>query len=211
MLAGGTGAMDFTAGDGLTASGDIAFTTNGNILGSYVGTDGVLHAGAGSIAATVSFTTLDINGAAAALLGGYIGAPGPASQEMANLISIGGVAYPALASGPTYTYEGFHIGQAPASIGGSGSVPPVSQTPVEQEPPVVSEPPPSPEAPVVSKPPLPHTPVKAGPSAPLAVQDVATASSAPPRPSSRRQKSRATASPARRTARRRSSTAADPQ
>jgi hypothetical protein len=189
-LTSGTGAVDFSAGDGLIASGDIEIVTNGNILGRYAGTNGVLDAGAGSITATVSFTTLDIDGASAALLGGFIGAPGAASQEMANLISIGGVSYPNLNSSATYTYEGFHIGQGLPGSGGS-SLPPVPQTPVE--PPVVSEPPPAPEAPVVSEPPPPATPVISALLRPWRYRTPPPASSAPPRTRCRPRKSHAMA------------------
>ena len=88
-LTGGTGNVSF-AGMGLNTTGDIAIDTNGNVTGTYQGTNGLFDAGAGTITATVSFTGLDIASAGATLSAGYVGAPGVADQAMANLISIGG-------------------------------------------------------------------------------------------------------------------------
>jgi len=84
------------------------------------GTNGVFDSGAGTITATVSFTGLDIAGTGATLSAGYIGAPGVVDQAMANLISIGGVAYPVLAPDPAYTFAGFVIGSSLPSGGGGG-------------------------------------------------------------------------------------------
>jgi hypothetical protein len=146
-LTGGTGLVDFSAGTGLTATGDIAIATNDDILGTYTGTNGVLDAGAGSITATVSFGTLDISGAAATLLAGYIGAPGAVTQTMANLIAIDGQRYPWPVGIPNddFTFAGLYIG---GSSGGGGSQPgggvtsgPVSP-PVEPTPSVLSPSPP---------------------------------------------------------------------
>jgi hypothetical protein len=54
------------------------------------------------------------------LSAGYIGAPGAADQTMANLISIGGIAYPVLVPDPAYTFAGFIIGGALPVAGGGG-------------------------------------------------------------------------------------------
>jgi filamentous hemagglutinin family protein len=140
-LTGGTGLVDFTAGTGLTTTGDISIDTNGNILGAYTGTNGLLDAGAGSILATVSFAALDISGAAANLLAGYIGAPGAVTQTMANLISIDGQRYPWPMGIPNddFTFAGLYIGGSGG--GGGGSQPGGGVAPAPVSPPV--EPPPS--------------------------------------------------------------------
>jgi len=116
-LVNGTGNVSFL---GLDATGDISIDTDGNITGTYAGADGMLDAGTGSITATVSFTTLDIAGAAATLSAGYIGAPGVADQTMANLISIGGISYPVLVPDPAYTFAAFIIGGSPPAPPGGG-------------------------------------------------------------------------------------------
>jgi hypothetical protein len=115
----GTGNVTF-GGTGLLTAGDISIDTNGNITGTYTGVNGILDSGAGTITATVSFGTLDITGAGATLLAGYIGAPGAASQTMANLISIDGQRDPWPMGIPNagYTFAGFQIGAT--SLGGSG-------------------------------------------------------------------------------------------
>jgi hypothetical protein len=77
----------------------------------------------------VSFTGLDISGAGATLSAGYIGAPDVADQVMANLISIGGVSYPALVPDSDYTFAGFVIGAEPPSGGGGGGSIPSPVTP----------------------------------------------------------------------------------
>ena len=116
-LSNGTGNVSFL---GLDAPGDISIDTDGNITGTYAGAGGMLDAGTGSITATVSFTTLDIAGAAATLSDGFIGAPGVADQAMANLISIGGIAYPVLVPDPAYTFAAFIIGASPPAPPGGG-------------------------------------------------------------------------------------------
>nr|MBI1228770.1 filamentous hemagglutinin N-terminal domain-containing protein [Cytophagales bacterium] len=89
-----------------------------NIRGSYIGTDGLLNANSGTVDATVSFGTLDINGIGATLLGGYIGAAGSNTQNMANLITINGITMPS--PDPAFTFAGFQIGFIPAQ----NSIPP---------------------------------------------------------------------------------------
>ena len=69
----GTGNVDFSGATGLNATGGIDIDTDGNILGLYEGATGILGAGTGAITATVSFGTLDIDGAAATLSAGYMG------------------------------------------------------------------------------------------------------------------------------------------
>ena len=130
-LTNGTGLVNFSAGTGLTTTGDISITTNGNILGTYTGTNGVLDAGAGNITATVSFATLDIDSAPATLNAGYIGTPGPVTQFMANLIAIDGQRHPWPAGIPNddFTFAGLYIGGSDSS-GGGGSTPPSAQPPV---------------------------------------------------------------------------------
>jgi filamentous hemagglutinin family protein len=135
-LTGGTGLVDFSAGTGLTTTGDISIETNDDILGTYTGTNGVLDAGAGSINATVSFGTLDVSGAAATLLAGYIGAPGAVTQTMANLIAIGGQRYPWPAGIPNddFTFAGLYIGGSSGGAAG-GSQPGGGVTPGPVSPP----------------------------------------------------------------------------
>jgi hypothetical protein len=150
-LTGGTGNVDFSAGTGLTVTGDVTITTNGNILGAYTGTNGLLDAGAGSILATVSFAALDISGAAANLLAGYIGAPGAVTQTMANLISINGQRQPWPVGIPNdnFTFAGLYIGGSGGGGGGSqqgGGVPAPVSPPAEPihpvPPPVEAQTPP---------------------------------------------------------------------
>lgn len=107
------GQINLTANDGVSASGHLTIA-NGNlnigsqiITGTYTGKDALMNSHAGNINATVSFDNLDINGASATLLDGYIGAPGAPTQTMANLIKING----ASGSGSSnYTFAGFKIG-----------------------------------------------------------------------------------------------------
>ncbi len=149
-LVGGTGNVTF-GGTGLDVVGAVDITTNGNITGTYLGNAGALDAGAGTITAAVSFNTLDLDGAGATMTGGYIGAPGAASQAMANLISIGGLFWPVGIPSALWTFEGYRIGQVAAPVLVSGLPPeiPVVDVPVAP-PPVsgggVSLPPPTPMA-----------------------------------------------------------------
>jgi len=113
---GGTVQLNATGGSvnasgGLTTTG--ALTVNaGGVAGTYTGGAGTLGSNAGLINATTSFSTLNITGAGATLLPGYVGAPGAATQTMANLVTVGGVAGPA---SDTYKFAGFKIGYvAPA-------------------------------------------------------------------------------------------------
>ena len=144
-LTNGTGLVNFSAGAGLTATGNISIATNGNILGTYTGVNGVLDAGAGNITATVSFATLDIDGAAATLSAGYIGTPGPVTQTMVNRISIDGQRHPWPASIPNdnFTFASLYIGGS-GSSGGGESTPPSAQPPVtdpgSSQPPVTPPP-----------------------------------------------------------------------
>ncbi len=147
-LTGGTGLVDFSAGTGLMTTGDISIATNGNILGTYTGTNGILDAGAGSITATVSFGTLDISGAGATLSAGYIGAPGAVTQTMANLISIDGQRYPWPAGIPndSFTFASLYIGGSEPHSGGpegDGGTSPV--LPPDPGPEPGPAPPPGPE------------------------------------------------------------------
>jgi hypothetical protein len=118
-LTNGTGNVSF-GGAGLNTTGNIGIDTNGNVTGTYQGANGVFDSGTGAITATVSFTGLDIDGTGATLIAGYIGVPDVADQVMANLISIGGVMYPALIPDPAYTFAGFVIGVRPPGAGGGG-------------------------------------------------------------------------------------------
>ncbi|MCB1532891.1 MAG: filamentous hemagglutinin N-terminal domain-containing protein [Alphaproteobacteria bacterium] len=112
-----TGTSAFAA---VNATNDINIDAQA-ISGSFLGANGVLNANAGAVNATVSFDALDISGASAALLGGYIGAPGTANQAMANLISVGGVLMPSPDS--NYTFEGFTIGYvAPPPASGNDEI-----------------------------------------------------------------------------------------
>lgn len=115
-VAGGTGAVSL-AGTGANATGDIDIATNGNITGTYEAINGVWDSGTGTITATTSFVTLDVDGTGATLTPGYIGAPGAADQTMANLIRVGGVLMPT--PNPLFTFGGFVIG-TPLSVPGSG-------------------------------------------------------------------------------------------
>lgn len=103
---GSTGNTDFN-GAGLDSAGDVDIESE-NITGTLLGVNGTLNSGTGTITATTSFASLDIDGAGATLSGGYIGAPGPATQSMANLITKGGL----FVSPPSalFTFEGFEIG-----------------------------------------------------------------------------------------------------
>jgi hypothetical protein len=160
-LTGGTGNVDFSGGGGLTATGDIHIATNGNILGTYTGTNGVLDAGAGSIAATVSFAALDISGAGATLLAGYIGAPGAADQTMADLISIGGLRdpWPPGIPNPAYTFAGFIIAGDVVVPGGGGGGSDQNSAPPPVTPPITRPiTPPTPDHPPVIVPALTPTP-----------------------------------------------------
>ncbi|MFI4984284.1 MAG: beta strand repeat-containing protein, partial [Rickettsiales bacterium] len=94
-----TGTTNFTD---LNATNGISITAN-SILGTYSGATGNLNSGTGTITATTSFNSLAIAGNGATLSAGYIGAPGMATQNMANLIS--GVTTPS----SKYTFAGFDI------------------------------------------------------------------------------------------------------
>lgn len=101
---------NISAPGGLSSSGFLGLNATG-ISGTYSGQSGVFES-TGAINATVSFSSLDIDAPAATLLPGYIGAPGAATQGMANLITIAGV--PGTGN-PAYTFAGFNIGySAPA-------------------------------------------------------------------------------------------------
>lgn len=82
-----------------------------NIRGIYRGADGVLNANTGTVDATVSFDTLDIDGTGATLLAGYVGDPGPVTQGMANRITIQGVTLPS--PNAAFTFADFRIGFVP--------------------------------------------------------------------------------------------------
>lgn len=115
----GSGATSF---NNLDATNDVSILSQG-IDGIYKGIHGELYSQTGTIASTVSFNTLDISGAGATLLPGYIGAPGAASQSMANLISINGVSAPLLVPNPAYTFAGYVIGFIPTPIPVIPSIP----------------------------------------------------------------------------------------
>jgi hypothetical protein len=119
---GGTGTTALN-GDGLNTTGDVSVTTT-DISGTFAGTNGFLDSGVGNINAKVSFNALDINGATATLLGGYIGTPGTATQAMANLIRVNGVLLPI--QSPNFTFGGFMIGTV--------YVPPVPPVPPPETP-----------------------------------------------------------------------------
>ncbi len=106
----GTGTTNFT-GTGLNATNNISITSGG-ITGTYFGVGGQLHSGTGAINATTSFNTLNITGASANLLAGYIGSAGTATQNMANLISINNISHPNLTPNANYKFGGFTIGVA---------------------------------------------------------------------------------------------------
>lgn len=118
MNAQNSGAIQLNAASTITAPGGLTIL-NGtltadsqNITGIYTGRNAVLKSNAGNINATVSFENLDISGAAATLLGGYIGTAGPSTQAMADFVKING----SRGSGnPAYTFGGFKIGYAPPS------------------------------------------------------------------------------------------------
>lgn len=116
------GAGDITFSNaGLNTTGDIDIDTAGDILGTYAGVNGSLYSDA-AVNATVSFTTLDIDGTSADLLAGWIGnALDPVNQEMANRISINGVSSPALVANASYKFATFTIGYTGAPAGGGGS------------------------------------------------------------------------------------------
>ena len=117
-----TGAHNVAANGGVNVGGDVNVTATNAITGSYMGINGSLNAGAGTITATTSFGLLDIQGAGATLSAGYIGSSAAPSQEMANRISIGGVSYPNLTPNAAYTFAGYTIGETPpAVVGGGGS------------------------------------------------------------------------------------------
>lgn len=103
-----SGTVDFS-GAGLNATGNVDIEAQG-ITGIFEGNNGVLDSGAGSINAAVSFGTLDVSGAGATLSAGYIGTPGPANQDMANLITINSVLMPV--PDPAFTFAGFEIGDS---------------------------------------------------------------------------------------------------
>lgn len=92
---------------GLSTPHGTVFIDSGGINGNYTGFDAVFDSHSGNITATVGYSTLNIKGASANLSGGYIGAVGPASQAMANLIKVNGVQGPGTAS---YRYSNFNIG-----------------------------------------------------------------------------------------------------
>ncbi len=106
----GTGTTNFT-GTGLNTTNNINITSSG-ITGTYFGLGGQLHSGTGAINATTSFNTLNITGASANLLAGYIGSAGTATQSMANLISINNISHPNLTPNANYKFGGFTIGVA---------------------------------------------------------------------------------------------------
>ncbi len=108
-IVGAAGSVDFSGG-GANATGLIDIDAQA-INGVYQAADGLLNANAGAINATVSFDTLDIDGASATLTAGYIGVPGSATQDMANLIKIQGVSFPAPNS--LYSFAGYTIGFIP--------------------------------------------------------------------------------------------------
>lgn len=103
-----SGTVDFS-GAGLNATGNVDIEAQG-ITGIFEGNNGVLDSGAGSINAAVSFGTLDVSGTGATLSAGYIGTPGPANQDMANLITINSVLMPV--PDPAFTFAGFEIGDS---------------------------------------------------------------------------------------------------
>ncbi len=103
---------------------------NFNITGTYQGTSGQLNAGTGTISATTGFSSLNILGAGATLSAGYIGAAGdPLNQNMANKISISGIAYPTLIANPSYTFAGYVIGAANTNFSSPTISPTVAVTP----------------------------------------------------------------------------------
>jgi filamentous hemagglutinin family protein len=101
----GTGRTEF-ANDGLNTTGNIAITTE-EIAGTYEGDEGELNSGSGEINATVTFSSLDIDGAGATLSAGVVGT-GAVDQVMANRITIGGASVTTPSS--LFTFGGFQIG-----------------------------------------------------------------------------------------------------
>ena len=101
-----TGTTAFN-GAGLDSTGDVDITSTA-ITGTLTGDGGALDSGAGTINAQVGFSTLDIDGTGATLSAGYVGAPGIATQAMANLITRGGasIAVPSA----DYMFDIFEIG-----------------------------------------------------------------------------------------------------
>lgn len=102
---------NISAPGGITSSGFLGLSATG-ISGAYSGQSGAF-ASTGAINATVSFGSLDIDTPSATLLPGYIGAPGAATQAMANQITIAGAPGTGL---PAYTFAGFNIGYTPPII-----------------------------------------------------------------------------------------------
>lgn len=121
-LTGGTGPVAFTGGTGLNATNYVTINTNGNITGSYTGGSGHLYAGAGSINATVNFSSLDISGTSATLTGSVGGSNG---QDGADRIMVNGSRGPATAA---YQLGTARIGVNVPPTGG-GTLPPVINTP----------------------------------------------------------------------------------
>ncbi len=115
----GTGTTNF-AGTGLNTTNNISITSSG-ITGTYFGIGGQLHSGTGAINATTSFNTLNITGASANLLAGYIGSAGPATQSMANLISINNISHPNLTPNANFKFGGFTIGASTPSSNNNNS------------------------------------------------------------------------------------------
>jgi hypothetical protein len=120
----GTGQIN-AAGLQNLGGNDLTITTNSNVTGDFQADDAVITTGAGTVTATASFTTLNVTGAGVTLTPGYIGAPGPATQTMANLIRVGGVLLPT--PSPNFMFGTFEIGYVPPP-------PPVSTAPVSAIP-----------------------------------------------------------------------------
>lgn len=112
IISGATGTAGFANAD-VTTLVDIDAQ---NITGVYQGTSGILDANTGTITATTSFSSLDISGVGATLSAGYIGAPGSASQTMANLITIDSLLMPPPDN--LYKFSGFTIGFVPPTDNG---------------------------------------------------------------------------------------------
>ncbi|MBN8521453.1 MAG: filamentous hemagglutinin N-terminal domain-containing protein [Alphaproteobacteria bacterium] len=109
----GTGQIN-AAGLQNLGGNDLTITTNSNVTGTFQADDAVITTGAGTFTGTTSFTTLNVTGAGATLTPGYIGAPGPATQTMANLIRVGGVLMPT--PSPNFTFGTFEIGVPVVSV-----------------------------------------------------------------------------------------------
>ncbi len=100
-------AGDVSAVGGLTVTnGDLAIDAQ-MITGTYTGKNAAFDSNAGQIIATTTFDSLDIDGSGATLSAGYIGASGPVTQTMANLITIAG--NPGTGNS-NYKFAGFNIG-----------------------------------------------------------------------------------------------------